>query len=249
MEGRRLPIRCGPDRSLNDEGIMLRTGEYRGVVDRADLPAGAGRTIWIDKFGRPRCLRQSRLFAVAFWCSLFLAFVSCAWLVHCGLEASRGDQRLREAKAEGQRLKAEAAKDLATAQKQLDDLLKLEIDLKAMAMRTAAVPADDSLGKTVEQYNATTAANDQARMEAYIAKQGVQAPREIDAVTPAVTKLKIAQHADADAPVNAARLLDAANSSRDRSHRLLLIALLVVAVSGFAVIGSGVGWVLSVVAR
>jgi hypothetical protein len=228
---------------------MLRTGECRGVADRADLRARTGRTIWIDASGRPRILRQSRLFAVAFWCSLFLAFVSFAWLIHCGLEASRGDQRLREAEAEGQRLKAEAAKDLATAQKQLDDVLKLEIDLKAMAMRAAAVPPDDPLGKTVEQYNATTAAKDQARMEAYIAKQGMQAPREIDAVTPAVTKLKIAQHADADAAINAVRLIDSANASRDRSHRLLLIAMLVVAVSGFAVIGSGAGWVRSVIAR
>jgi hypothetical protein len=228
---------------------MLRTGEYRGVADCADVPARTGRTIWIDGAGRPRFLRQSRLFAVAFWCSLFLAFVSFAWLIHCGLEASRGDQRLGAAEAEGRRLKAEAAKDLAAAQKQLDDVLKLEIDLKAMALRATTVPADDPLRESVEQYNATTAAKDQARMEGYLAKQGMQPPREIDVVTPAVTKLKIAQHADADAAVNAVRLIDSANASRDRSHRLLLIAMLVVAVSGFAVIGSGVGWVFSVVAR
>src|SRR5262245_47224697 len=178
---------------------MLRTGEYGGIADRAYLRAGTDRTIGLDGPDRKRFLRRSRFFAIAFWCSLFLAFVSIAWLIHCGLDASRGDQRIREAAAEGTRLKAEATRELAAAQKQLDDVLKLEIDLKVMTTRAPIAPAVDPLNKMAEQYNAAAAAKDQAAMEGYFAKQRMQPPREIDAVTPAVTKLKIAQHAAADA--------------------------------------------------
>jgi hypothetical protein len=157
---------------------------------------------------------------VAFWCSLFGTTLAVAWTIQCGLEARRAPERLNEAEADGARLEATAAKQLALAENELNQRLTIAADRRNDANKSE-VPSLDLR----EREAARLREIEQLQLQVADAQQAVNA----------------AKKAVGDSLIEVDRITRDAWLERKQSQRLLFWSMIAVAVG--AVVTSVTGWV------
>jgi hypothetical protein len=166
----------------------------------------------------------------AFWGSLFVMLPCLVWTVHCGLESSRGAKRVVEAETEGRRLQAEAAKNLAAAEKELDGWMQTAENLSVQASKKEGARRAGGLFVNADDTKVVLAAGERGFLAL-----GPQ-------MKTAQVQVRAAKQAVDDATGTAARLVETANRDREHARQRLFGAMATLAASTFVTVAIGSAW-------